>query len=263
MRKLEGRAAFVTGGGRGIGRAIALAFAEAGASVAISARSKAQLDAVVEEMKAAGAPAAIAIQADATVPAEQRGAVRAALAAFGRLDILVNNAGGVHVGEGGLEELSSFSHSDEAFAANLDLNLSSAFWAMAEALPHMRAAGYGRIINIGSGYSHHGGGFLVYVAAKHGVVGLTRGAAAETAAYGINVNCLCPGWTNTSLVDFDLLAEAHNTDAATVKASFEAECLQNRILDPAEIAPMAVLLASDDARGITGQVVRVDGGYRV
>ncbi|MDR3449754.1 MAG: SDR family oxidoreductase [Alphaproteobacteria bacterium] len=262
MGVLDGRVALITGGGRGIGRSIALSLARAGAKVVISSRTRAQLDSVVAEAIAAGAPAAMAVVADATKAQDQRGAVRAAIAAYGQLDILINNAGGVHVDQG-VAELSSFSHTDDAFAANMDLNVSSAFWAMSEALPHMRERGYGRIINIGSGYSHHAGGFLVYVTAKHAIVGLTRGAAAEAAPHGINVNCLCPGWTNTSLVDFDFLAEASGSDAASVKAGLEAECLQKRILEPDEMGPMAVLLASEGSSAITGQVIRVDGGYRV
>lgn len=262
MGMLSGRVALVTGGGRGIGRAIALDFARAGATVVVSSRTRKQLDAVVAELLAAGAPAASAVVADATIAGDQRNAVRSAITAHGQLDILVNNAGGVHFSKS-VSELSAFSHTDEAFAANLDLNLSSAMWAMGEALPHMRERGYGRIINMGSGYSHHGGGFLVYVTAKHALIGLTRGAATEAAPFGINVNCLCPGWTNTALADFDFLAEATGGDRDSVKAAAEAECLQKRILEPEELGAMAVLLASEAGKAITGQVIRVDGGYRV
>lgn len=262
MGILTGRNALITGGGRGIGRSIALALAAEGAKIAVTARTRAEIDAVAAEALDKGAPQALAVTADAMDAAEQRAAVREAIAAFGHIDILVNNAGGVDFSEGP-GALSLFGHSDAAFRANLDLNLSSAFWTIAEAAPHMRDRRYGRIINLGSGYSHHGGGFLSYVTAKHAIVGLTRAAATELASHGVTVNCLCPGWTNTSLVDFDLLAAANGTDAQSERRAMEAECLQKRILEPDEIQPMAVLLASEQSGAITGQVIRVDGGYRV
>lgn len=93
--------------------------------------------------------------------------------------------------------------------------------------------------------------------------GFTRALAAQTAPFGITVNCLCPGWTNTSLVDWNRLAEAWGTDPAGAKASAESENLQHRILEPEELGPMAVLLASEESAGVTGQVISVDGGYKV
>ncbi len=262
MDRLKGRVALVTGGGRGIGRAIALALAREGASVAVSSRTISELECVAEEARGCGAPGALAVRADATKGSDQRAAVRRAIEHFGQLDVLVNNAGGV-MAPRGMQDLLAFSHDDELFLANLNLNLTSAYWASAEALPHMRERRYGRVITIGSGYAKRSGGLIAYTAAKHGVVGLTRALAAEAAPFGVTVNCLCPGWTNTSLVDFDALASAYGTDAAGARAMVEAENLQHRVLEPEELGPMAVLLASEEAAGITGQVISVDGGYKV
>jgi NAD(P)-dependent dehydrogenase (short-subunit alcohol dehydrogenase family) len=262
MNRMQGRVALVTGGGRGIGRAIALALAREGAAIAVSSRTLTELESVAAEARAAGAPDAIAIRADATVGADQRAAVRKAIDHFGRLDVLVNNAGGV-MAPRGMQDLLAFSHDDELFLANLNLNLTSAYWASAEALPHMRERGYGRVITVGSGYAKRSGGLAAYTAAKHGIVGLTRALAAEAAPFGITVNCLCPGWTNTALVDFNALAAAYGTDAASAKAMVESENLQHRVLEPEELGPMALLLCSEESAGITGQVISVDGGYKV
>jgi NAD(P)-dependent dehydrogenase (short-subunit alcohol dehydrogenase family) len=127
----------------------------------------------------------------------------------------------------------------------------------------MRAQGSGRIINIGSGASKRTGASVAYVAAKHGLLGLTRQLAADAAPYGINVNLLCPGWTRTSLLDFEAVAKRNGSTAAQEEARAASESLQHRVLEADELAGMAVLLAAADGRGITGQVISVDGGYKV
>ncbi len=255
MGKLTGKIALVTGGGRGIGRSIALAMAKEGATIVLSSRTTAELEAVAAEAKAAGAPDTLVIKADATKAADQRGAVKAVVERFGRIDILVNNAGGVTFRKAP-SELGAYTHDDDVFADNLDLNLNSAWWATAEALPHMKKHGYGRVMTIGSGYAKRAGGPIAYTVAKHGLIGLTRALAHDTAAHGITVNCLCPGWTNTKLANF-----ANQTPE--FKAFAESENLQHRVLEPDELGPMAVLLASPESAGITGQVISVDGGYKV
>jgi NAD(P)-dependent dehydrogenase (short-subunit alcohol dehydrogenase family) len=160
-------------------------------------------------------------------------------------------------------DLLPFSHDDRLFSENLVLNLVSAWWTTQEALPHMRERRHGRVLFIGSGYAKRSGGLVAYTAAKHGLVGLTRALAAQVAPFGITVNCLCPGWTHTRLVDWDALAVAYGTDAAGARARAEADNLQHRVLEPAELGPMAALLAADESAGITGQVISVDGGFGV
>lgn len=261
MGKLDGRVVVVTGGGRGIGRSLALAAAREGARVAITSRTQRELDAVVGELRALGGEG-LAVTADALSREETKAALARILAHFGRIDGLVNNAGG-GVWWKRAEGQDPEEHEDALFEANLKLNLTSAHFATRFALPGMRAQKWGRVITIGSGYAKRSGGALAYTAAKHGLVGYTRALAAQVAADGITVNCLCPGWTNTRLVDWNALAKSYGTDAAGAKRIAESENLQRRVLEPDELGPMCTLLLSDDARGITGQVVSVDGGYRV
>lgn len=261
MGRLDGLSALVTGGGRGIGRAIALDLARDGAAVAVSSRSQDELDAVAQEVRAAGRDA-LAVRADALNREDVSAAIEAAVTTFGKLDILVNNVGGVTF-RTGPQDHDPFTHSDEVFAEDLVLNLTTHYWASSSALPHMRSQAYGRIINIGSGYAKHSGGTLAYSAAKHGLIGLTRAMAAQVAAAGITVNCLCPGWTNTKLVPLDRIAKQLGTDVEGAKAHLGADNLVGRILEPEELGPMAALLAAPESAGITGQVISVDGGYKV
>ncbi len=255
--KLDGRVAVITGGGRGIGRAIASRFAREGATVVVSSRTRAELDEVVAEAEAVGA-AGLAVVADAMDRLDARRPVAEAHDRFGRVDILVNNVGG-SVGRAN----DPFTIDDDAFESTLVLSLISAWWTTREALPHMREQGYGRIVSIGSGASKATGGALPYVTAKHGLVGMTRQLAAHAAPHGITVNCLCPGWTNTSLVDWDRIARGRGVSVPEAQAAARAESLQGRILEPEELTGMAVLLCCDEGGGVTGQVISVDGGYKV
>lgn len=261
MNRLKERVALVTGGGRGIGRAIALAFAREGARVAVSSRTSEELESVVAEITALDAEG-VAIIADAMFLDDTRECIQTIIQRWGRIDILVNNAGGMIPGNTPLGLLSA-THEDQAFIDNLFLNLVSVQRASREVLPHMLAQKHGRIINIGSGYAKTGGGLPAYTAAKHGVIGLTRAMATEVATQGVTVNCLCPGWTNTKLVDWEALGMAWGTDAKGAQVRAAAETIQNRVLEPEELAPMAVFLASEDSAGMTGQVVSVDGGYKI
>ncbi len=206
----------------------------------------------------------LAVVADARKRDQAKQVVREAIARFGKLDILVNNVGGVF-NRNGDSAHDPFQHDDDVFVDNLTLNLTSAYWTAREALPHMRERGYGRIINIGSGASKGTTPApLSYHAAKHGLVGLTRALAAATASAGITVNCLCPGPTNT-----DLLVAGRRAARAVMRDDVHTQPdaippnLQRRNLEPDELGPMAALLASPQSAGITGQVISVDGGYKV
>ena len=248
MGQLPGRIAVITGGGRGIGRALAQRFAREGATVVISSRTASDLDAVLAGIADAGGPLGVAVVADASDRDDARRPVRTALERFGRVDILVNNVGG-SVGTAH----DPFTGDDATFESTLALNLTSAWWTTRAALPAIRDQEYGRIISIGSGASKHAAASLAYTTAKHTLVGFTRQLAQATGTTGITVNLLCPGWTNTSLLDLD--------DRTLARA--ERENAQQHVLEPEELAGMATLLASEEGAGITGQVISVDGGYRI
>jgi NAD(P)-dependent dehydrogenase (short-subunit alcohol dehydrogenase family) len=255
--QLDGKVAVITGGGRGIGRAIALRYAAEGATVVVSSRTAADLAATLD---AAGLDATrgLAVVADAMDRHDARRPVTEALATFGRVDVLVNNVGG---SAGGNPD--PFSGNDDAFEQTVVLCLTSAWWTTTAALPSMRDHGFGRIVNIGSGASKRTGSSVGYTTAKHGLVGFTRQLAAAVARHGINVNLLCPGWTRTSLLDFERIARDRGTTPDDEEARAARENLQHRVLEADELAGMATLLAGDDGRGVTGQVISVDGGYKV
>jgi NAD(P)-dependent dehydrogenase (short-subunit alcohol dehydrogenase family) len=254
--QLDQRVAVITGGGRGIGRAIALRYAAEGATIVVSSRTADDLRSTLDAA-GIGEDRGVAVVADATDRDDARRPVEEARARFGRVDVLVNNVGG-HIGR-----RDAFTDDEGAFERTLVLSLTSAWWTSTAALPAMRAQGFGRIINIGSGASKRTGASVAYVAAKHGLVGLTRQLAADAAQHGINVNLLCPGWTRTSLLDFEAVAKRAGTSAAHEEARAAGESLQHRVLEAEELTGMAVLLAAADGRGITGQVISVDGGYKV
>ena len=253
VRTLSDRVAIVTGGGRGIGRALALGFAAEGATVAVISRSEDELDAVVAQARELGGDG-LALVVDCMDGQALKRAVAEVAEQCGRLDVLVNNVGGL-IGE--VDKLVALDHDDELFEQNLFLNLTTAYYASRAALPHMVAGGYGRVISIGSGYATHGGGTIAYSAAKHGLVGFTRALAYQVPPQ-VTVNCLCPGWTDTALLNW---GGADGAAGAAIKA--EAQTVQGRVLDPQELAPMATLLAGPGGAGITGQVISVDGGYKV
>jgi NAD(P)-dependent dehydrogenase (short-subunit alcohol dehydrogenase family) len=249
---LKGRKAVVTGGGRGIGRAIALGLAAEGATVAVLSRTEAELEAVAAEAKELGGDG-IAVPVDAMDgPALKRAVAEAHPG--GTLDILVNNAGGLIGDPVGLSPLE---HDDELFEQNIALNLTSHYYATRAALPLMVAGGYGRVITIGSGYATRGGGTISYSAAKHGLVGLTHALAYQVPP-AITVNCLCPGWTNT-----EVLRWSGPDGPAQAAAKAAVHTVQGRVIEPEELVPMAVLLASPAGAAITGQVINVDGGFKV
>lgn len=254
---LDGRVAVVTGGGRGIGRALAIALADAGAAVVVSARTRNDLDEVVDVVTSAGSHG-VAVVADASIREEAVRPVDAAVREFGRLDIVVNNVGGSPPGN-----QHPIDGDIDVIEATLTLNLTSAFWVTHAALPRMRDQRYGRVISIGSGASRRAAASWAYTTAKHGLVGFTKQLAKDTGSDGITANCVCPGWTNTSLVDFDRIARRTGTTAEEARSAAEADSALGRILEPEELAPLTVLLASPAGGAITGQTIGVDGGFQL
>jgi NAD(P)-dependent dehydrogenase (short-subunit alcohol dehydrogenase family) len=253
--KLPDRRALVTGGGRGIGRAIALAFAREGAHVAVTARTAAEVEAVAAEVRALGRRA-VAIPCDVADRQQVDLMVARAADALGPVEILVNNAG--------IAVSAKLLDTDDAlWARHLQVNLTGAFYVSRAALPAMLAARRGRIINIASIAARQGFPYIAaYAASKHGLLGLTRALAAEVVAAGITVNAICPGYVATDLT----WASARNIEARTGRPfeeavrSLAAFSPQRRLVEPDEVAALAVLLASDDARGVTAQAWHVDGG---
>src|SRR6266851_6695852 len=192
--KLENRLALITGGGRGIGRAIAIAFAREGASIAVAARTRAQVDSVADEVACEFGVETLAIECDVSDAASVTRAFAFAGEQFGGgPDILVNNAG--------IVETAPFAKTDEAmWQRHLAVNLTGTYHCTRLALPAMLVAGWGRIINIASIAGKTGAPYIsAYAASKHGVLGLTRTLALEVAANGVTVNAICPGYVDTEM----------------------------------------------------------------
>jgi 3-hydroxybutyrate dehydrogenase len=252
---LADRVALITGGGRGIGRAIALAFAREGAHVAVTARTAAQVEAVAAEARALGRKA-VAVSCDVGDRAQVEAAVRVAAETLGPVQILVNNAG--------IAASAKVTETDDAlWEQHLRVNLTGAFYASRAVLPAMLAARWGRIVNIASTAARQGFPYVAaYVASKHGLLGLTRALAVEVVSAGITVNAICPGFVATDLTRESARRIQEKTGRSYEEAlkSLAAFSPQRRLIEPDEVADLAVVLASDASRGITGQAWNVDGG---
>ena len=254
--RLKNKVAIVTGGGRGIGRAIAFAFAREGARIAVLARTLGQIEAVASEIATDCGVETMHAVCDVSLKESVEHAFLTVREHFGQIDILVNNSGIA-------ESAPLVRTSDEMWERHISINLNGTFYCTRAALPFMIERGWGRIINIASIAGKTGAPYIsAYTASKHGVVGLTRSVALEVATRGVTVNAICPGYVETDMATNAI----ENIMAKTAKTSEEARDVlkemspQNRLVTPEEVAALAVLLASDDGRGINGQSINVDGG---
>ena len=253
--RMQGTVALITGASRGIGRAIAQAYAAEGASLCLAATDRAKLEAVEASL---GLPAqrTMVLALDVTERDACFAAVEAVEQRFGRLDALVNNAG-IY------KSLAFLDYGAQDFQRLLDVNLFGVIHLMQAALPRMQARGYGRIVNIASTAGKWGSrNQSAYNVSKHAVVGLTRCVALEAAATGVTVNAICPGFVQTDMVENlkrEYAAIGGADGDAVVRAAL-ARVPMGRVLDPAEIAALAVYLGSRESAGMTGQSILVDGG---
>ncbi|CAN5923269.1 SDR family NAD(P)-dependent oxidoreductase [soil metagenome] len=243
---LAGRRALVTGGGRGIGAAIARTLAGAGARVVVCGRNKPDLDAIAKEITG------VAIKLDLM----DRAATDEVLASVGHVDVLVNNAGAA-------ESASLEKTTDDLWDRIMELDATAPFRVARALVPGMIKAGWGRVINIASNAGVSGYGYTsAYCAAKHAMVGFTRGLAIDLARTGVTINALCPGWVETQMVEEAVTRIANKTGRSLEEArtSLASMSPQKRMIEPSEIAHATLMLCDHAARGIHGQTIVIDGG---
>lgn len=247
MGRLEGKAAVVTGGGRGIGRAICLAFAREGADVVVNYASRDQpAQEVVNAIEAMGRKA-VAVKGNVAVKADVERIVQTAIEHFGKIDILVNNAG---ISKPNM----LYKMTEEQWDEVIDIQLKGPFLCIQAASKYMMERKCGKIINVTSSAGLWGTkGQINYSSAKGGIVALTKSAARELAGYGITVNVVQPGYVSTEMT------EKIRTDPK-LREIYMGRILLGRFAEPEEVAHTFVFLASDEANYITGQLICVDGG---
>jgi 3-hydroxybutyrate dehydrogenase len=256
---LRGKAAIVTGSTSGIGLGIAQALAARGADVMLNGFGDAkEIDALRAELAGSHGVRVSYSGADMSRPAEIVAMVEQATAELGRVDILVNNAGIQHVAP--VEEFPV-----DRWDAVIAINLSSAFHAIRAALPQMKARNWGRIINIASAHGLVASAQkAAYVAAKHGIIGLTKVVALETATSGVTCNAICPGWVLTPLVQrqIDAIAARENIPVEEARTRLLGEKQPSlEFATPEQMGALAAFLCSEDAAQIKGASLPVDGGW--
>ena len=252
---LKDKTALVTGGGRGIGEAIAIAFAEEGANVIVTARSVDELEETVKKIEETGQKG-IAIPTDLSQRETIAAFVKTVVSHHLTIDILVNNAG---LGSG-MNAKSVVEFDDGFWDTSIALNLTAPYLLSKAFLPAMINAGWGRVINISSvagklGYPTG----AAYSASKHGLIGLTRTAALETATTGVTVNAICPGPIRTPMLAKRIQVSSELFDVSVEEMEQTLNPIK-RLLEPEEVASLALYLASDNAKSITGQSYNISGG---
>lgn len=251
MTALAGHHAVVTGGGRGIGRAIAAALSRAGASVTVVGRAEAPLKEAVSQGHASGYQVA-----DVTDAAAVKAAFKSATDTHGPISILIANAG--------VAQSASFAKTDpDTFRRMFEVNTLGVVHTVQAVLPDMIARKFGRIIAVASTAGLKGYAYVsAYVAAKHATVGLVRALAAETSKTGVTVNALCPGYTDTDLIGDSLtkITQATGRTREEALASLLKDSPLGRLIKPEEVAAAALFLCSNEAAGITGTALPIAGG---
>lgn len=252
----EPRVTLITGASQGIGREIALAFARHGDSLVLAARDRENLEATAESARELGAEA-IVVPTDVTRPEDAEGAATAAVEGFGRIDVLINNSG-VGGPSGPLWELSL-----EDWRSTFAVNVEGVFLVSRAVIPRMIERGGGSIINIGSITGKRPlWGRTPYAATKTALIGLTRTLAIEAGPHGIRVNLISPGFVSGPRLDWVIEAQAEGRGLTTdqVRAELEDLAALHRLTEPGDIARVALFLASDDARAITGADINANSG---
>jgi NAD(P)-dependent dehydrogenase (short-subunit alcohol dehydrogenase family) len=252
---LQGKSALVTGASRGIGRATALALAEVGADLIVTARSATELEALVEEIKAKGTKA-IAIPSDISDFSSLAAIVSRGVAEFGHLDILINNAG--------ITQGTKFTSMDyELWQKIQRINVDAAMKLMQLTLDGMVSQGWGRVVNIASIAAKSGLRYsAAYNASKHALLGLTRSVALDYAAKFVTINAVCPGWVHTEMVEQTIanIVEKTGRSREEAIASLVKDVPLGRMVSSEEVAALVVFLCSHQAAAITGQGLNIDGG---
>ncbi|MES2105457.1 MAG: SDR family NAD(P)-dependent oxidoreductase [Pseudomonadota bacterium] len=251
---LAGKHALVTGGGRGIGEAIAAALLEQGACVTIAGRDEANLQSAVRHLLSRGRVNYVCVDVADRLSVQR--AFEHATVRLGRIDILVNNAG--QAGSAPFQKTD-----DQLWQQMLTVNLSGTFYCTQQVLPAMLLAGWGRIVNIASTAGLTGYAYVAaYCAAKHGVIGLTRSLALEVASKGVTVNAVCPGYTETDIVRDTIANIVSKTGRSEEQARAELAAAnpQKRLVQPAEVADAVMCLCMPGASAMNGQSIAVAGG---
>lgn len=247
---LAGKTALITGGGRGIGRAIAERLASEGARIIVTGRTESEIDETAQTL------GGVAIRMDAADRASVRAALDTLKVRSEDVDVLVNNAGFA-------ESVSYDRTTDEMWDRLMEVNVGSAFALCRGLIPGMIERGFGRVINIASNAGLTGYAYTVaYCASKHAMVGMTRALAAEIAKTPITVNAVCPGWTRTRMGDeaIERIAQKTGRSLEVARRALENMSPQQRFTEPEEVAHVVAMLCSPAARGIHGQTIAVDGG---